>query len=80
MAQIIRTPDTKIITKNGENILSITMEPIVIEITINVNHDGNISVGNAKTKNVEEENEPKNFVAPAFGGFGKVKFGKNIGD
>jgi len=84
MPRIIKVAETQIITRNGENLLSIKVEPIVIEININVNQDGNISVGNAKTKVVEEENDPKNFVAPNFGSnsFGSkpVKFGKKIGE
>ncbi len=81
MPQVVKSAETKIITRNGENLLSITVEPIVIEITLNINHDGNISVGATKAKETVEENDPRNFVAPNFGGsFGKVKFGKNIGE
>jgi hypothetical protein len=79
MPQIVRNPETRIVTKNGENVLSITVDPIVIEITINVNHDGNISVGENKPKVVEKEAA---FIAPNFCsntfGSNKVKFGKSI--
>lgn len=84
MPQVIRSTQTKIITKNGETELSISIEPIVIEVTINVNHDGTARVGEVvKTQSVPED-EPKVLVAQEFGknafGAGKIKFGKNIGE
>lgn len=78
MPQIVKTPQTKIVTKNGETELSIIVEPIVIELTINVSSDGVLSVGDSKAKiqNVEEEEEKVNWAIPTFGSQ-KIKFGKN---
>jgi hypothetical protein len=80
MVQLIRQAQTKIITRNGENLLSITVEPIVVEVIVNVNSTGSISVAE-KTKK-EEDDDPKLMVAPDFGknvfGTSKIKFGKNV--
>ncbi len=82
MPQIIKTPQTKIVTKNGEIELSITVEPIVIELTLNISSDGNISVGETKAsaqsiKVTEPEEEKTNWAVPSFGSSPKIKFGKN---
>ena len=78
MPQIVKTPQTKIVTKNGETELSIIVEPIVIELTINVSADGVLSVGDSKAKiqNVEDEAEKVNGAIRSFGSQ-KIKFGKN---
>jgi len=90
MPQIIKTPQTKIITKNGEVELSITVEPIVLEITLNINSDGIINVSSASTvkaqsiqeekkqeekKQEEKKPESTNWAIPSFG-TQKIKFGK----
>ena len=78
MPQIVKTPHTKIITKNGETELSITIEPIVIEITINVNSNGTVSVGEGKTKIeeiVKKEEEDTTWAIPQFTS-NKINFGK----
>ncbi|RDJ35633.1 MAG: hypothetical protein DWQ19_12510 [Crenarchaeota archaeon] len=81
MPQVIKHAKTKIVTKNGEAELSINIDPIVIEVTVNVNNDGNISVGGAKAQSVQKEEDPDIMVAPDFSkntfGTKKVKFGKS---
>ena len=78
MPQVIKTPDTKIVTKNGECQLSISVEPIVIEITLNINGDGTVSMASTKEKPKPAE-DPTNWIVPDFGAR-KVKFGKSVGD
>lgn len=76
MAQHIKTPETKIITKNGETILSIIIEPIVIEV--NVNSNGSATVESLNTKSVPKEEpleEKINWAVPTFE-TKKIKFGK----
>lgn len=79
MPQVIKTAETKIVTKNGECQLSINVEPIVIELTVNVNHEGQIVAQGAVAKPKETE-EAKVMVAPDFGGnmfdTKKIQFGK----
>ena len=81
MPQLIRTSQTKIVTKNGECELSISVEPIQIEITVNVNNSGNVIANAQSVERPKEEDDPKTLVAPEFGknafGSGKIKFGKN---
>jgi len=85
MPQVIRTTTTKIITKNGESELSIKVEPIVIELTINVNGsvEADINAENVVQQAIKKD-DPKVMVAPDFGpntfGMNKIKFGKNVGE
>ncbi len=79
MPQVIKTAETKIISKNGECEISIKIEPIVIEINLNVNADGTFSVNSAKAKEeikAQIEEEKVNWAVPDFGSLEKVKFGK----
>ena len=81
MAQVIKSPQTKIVTKNGEIELSIIIEPIVIEVILNVNSDGIVSLGSTKTEpNIQaqkvEEPEIPTWIVPTFGSQ-KLKFGKD---
>jgi len=80
MAQYIKTAETKIITKNGETTLSIILEPIVIEVNVNINHDGTLNVQSLNTKDKEEKPEEKledkiSWAIPTFNNQ-KIKFGK----
>lgn len=82
MAQHIKIPETKIITKNGETTLSIILDPIVIEVNVNINHDGSLNVQSLNTQNKEDKPEEKledkiNWAIPTFGNQSqKIKFGK----
>lgn len=80
MAQIIKSAETKIITKNGECQLSITIEPIVVEVTVHL--EGGQLVTQATARPETKEEETKTFVAPDFGGgmfdTKKINFGKGI--
>jgi hypothetical protein len=82
MPTVIRSPETKIVTKNGETTLSISVEPIVIEITLNLNTDGvvNIASTNAKPKETPPEEDKPAWVVPQFSSMPKVKFGKSVGE
>lgn len=79
MPQLIKAANTKIITKNGECELSINVEPIVIEIKLQISSDGNVSVGGTQVSalNVEPQKpEPApNWIIPSFGSQ-KIQFGK----
>jgi len=76
MAQHIKIPETKIITKNGETILSIIIEPIVIEVNVNSNGSATVESLNAKPAQKEEPLEEKiNWAVPTFE-TKKIKFGK----
>ncbi len=80
MVQLIRKAKTQIITKNGEVELSISVEPIVLEVNVNI--DGIVTNKGSEIKaQSEDEDDPKVMVAPDFGkntfGIGKIKFGKN---
>ena len=77
MAQHIKIPETKIITKNGETTLSIIIEPIVIEVNINgVNTNNNVEVLSVdKPKvSIEEVPEKTNWAIQNFENK-KIKFG-----
>lgn len=76
MAQHIKIPETKIITKNGETILSIIIEPIVIEVNVNSNGSATVESLSAKPAPKEEPLEEKiNWAVPTFE-TKKIKFGK----
>ena len=78
MAQHIKIPETKIITKNGETTLSIIIEPIVIEVNVNIDSLGSLKVDSLSTKPVQKEEnlEDKiNWAVPTFE-TKKIKFGK----
>lgn len=80
MAQMIKSVETKIVTKNGETQLSITIEPIVIEINVNLKNDTIVSsLATSNTvleKTVEPVKEdPTQWIAPNFGAK-RIKFGK----
>lgn len=79
MVQLIKPLTTKVITKDGECHLAISLE-----LTINLNSDGLlVSADNAKTKvasknqNKEDDN-PIDMIIPDFSSGNKVKFGKNV--
>lgn len=80
MPQIIKSPKVKVITENGSTDLSITVEPIVIEITINVNSDGKLNISSSEKTNIpsliKEEEEPIGWAIPDFGSSQQIKFGK----
>ncbi len=72
MAQLIKTGDVKVITKDGECKLSIS-----IDLNINLNTLG-VTV-NAQAKQEEVDNKKKDEVAweiPDFGNIPKLNFGK----
>lgn len=78
MAQHIKIPETKIITKNGETILSIIIEPIIIEVNVNVNSSGSATVESLSAKPAPKEEtleEKINWAVPTFE-TKKIKFGK----
>ena len=81
MPQVIRSTQTKIVTKNGECELSINIEPIVVEVTVNV-VGSTVDVKAQAAPAVEEEKEERVLVSQEFGknnpfGVGKINFGKN---
>jgi len=78
MPTVIRNPEAKIITKNGESIISISIEPIVIEITLNLNSEGVVNIASTNSKPKPEE-EKTVWAVPEFGKQ-KVKFGKGVGE
>lgn len=78
MPQVIRSTQTKIVTKNGECELSINIEPIVVEVTVNVVG----STVDVKAQAAPAEEEERVLVSQEFGknnpfGVGKINFGKN---
>lgn len=76
MPQFLKTPITKIIKVDGEEKLSISVEPIVIELNIVVSSDGTVNIASTKAENTTEIPEEKvNWAIPTFGGK-KIKFGK----
>lgn len=79
MAQHIKIPETKIITKNGETTLSIIIEPIVIEVNINgvTNNNNNVEILSTQPKVQVEEIQPEkiNWAIQNFENT-KIKFGK----
>lgn len=76
MPQLLKMPVTKIMKVDGEEKLSISVEPIVIELNIVVSSDGTVSIASAKAESVTEMPEEKvNWAIPTFGGK-KIKFGK----
>lgn len=76
MAQIIKSSEAKIVTKNGECEVTISIEPIKIEITINVNSDGTVSAASTTTKEIDKkEIEKTDWSIPSFGSK-KIQFGK----
>lgn len=79
MPQVIKTANTKIITKNGDLELSINVEPIVIEVKLHITSDGNVSVGgtqvSALSADKPEPEPPPKWVIPSFGSQ-KIQFGK----
>lgn len=80
MPQVIKAANAKIITKNGECELSISVEPIVIEVKLQINSDGNVSVGDTQVSALSAEPKPEpeakpKWVIPSFGSQ-KIQFGK----
>jgi len=75
MPQIIQPVKTQIVTKEGECTVN-----IAIELTINLNADGNLQVSASsvakEVKKVEEAEEKNLWAIPEFGGGSKVQFGK----
>lgn len=77
MPQLIKPTITKIINKDGKETLSISVEPIVIELNLTItNSPNNLSfeITNAKATTIQEE-EKVDWAIPSFGGK-KIKFGK----
>lgn len=75
MPQLIKPTITKIINKDGKETLSISVEPIVIELNLTITSEGGIAVNNAKAATVVPEEEKVDWAIPSFGGK-KIKFGK----
>jgi hypothetical protein len=76
MPQLLKMPITKIMKIDGEEKLSISVEPIVIELNIVVSSDGTVNIASAKAESTTEMPEEKvNWAIPTFGGK-KIKFGK----
>jgi len=75
MVNLIKPYQTKIITKNGECQVSITLD-----LNINLNSDGlvlGISASDDRAKKKQqEEDDAVNWAIPDFGGEDKIKFGK----
>lgn len=75
MVNLIKPYQTKIITKNGECQISITLD-----LNINLNSDGlvlGVSAADAKVKKKQqEEDDTVNWAIPDFGSGDKIKFGK----
>ena len=78
MPQVIKTTETKIISKNGECEISIKIDPIVIEINLNVNADGTFNVNSARAtaKEQPQDQEETHWAVPDFSSLEKVKYGK----
>lgn len=72
MPQVIRVQNAKI--DSNENQIVITLEPIVIEVNVNVNQETKILQKEEIKQQVENELE-NNWVLPSFGNK-KIKFGK----
>lgn len=79
MPQLLKMPITKIVKlDNGEEKLSISVEPIVIELNLTITSEGSVNIASAKaetTTETEESQEKINWAIPTFGGK-KIKFGK----
>jgi hypothetical protein len=67
MPQILRPQSTKVITKNGECLVSISLE-----LTINLNSDG------VKLSVKESESDEQGMPIQDFASKKKIKFGKTI--
>jgi len=75
MPQVLKMPVT-IMKVDGNEKLSIFVEPIVIELNIVVSSDGTVNVASAKAETITEIPEEKvNWAIPTFGKK-KIKFGK----
>lgn len=74
MVQLIRTikPETKIITRDGELQVSITLD-----LNINLTTNGGIEVtAQAQAKKEEEKKEDTQWAIPDFGPSPRINFGK----
>lgn len=75
MAQIIKKTIAEII-QNNDGVISISIEPIVVEVIVNV--VGNEIVTAAAVKKQEEPKDEKLWTIPSFGNTKKINFGKKI--
>lgn len=75
MPQVIKTAEAKIVTQqsNSECEIKISVEPIQIEITVNVNSEGVVNMASNKITEVKEESTA--WAIPAFN-LKKLPFGK----
>jgi len=81
MPNLIRPNETTFVTKEGECLIQVAFDPIVLELNINLNSDGlSINPGAVKAQPEEEtEDEKPAWVAPEFSSRKKkIKFGKTV--
>lgn len=76
MPNLIRPNETKFITKEGECLIQIAFDPIIVELNVNLNSDG-LSINTKQSHEEEEEDKPA-WIAPNFSSKKKIKFGKTI--
>jgi hypothetical protein len=70
MVQLLKPHEVKIITKEGECQVSITLD-------LNINLNGEIAQVTTKVKQKEEEKEENVWEIPDFSSGEKINFGKN---
>lgn len=73
MPQVIRVQNAKI--DSNENQIIITLDPIVIEVNVNVNQETKILEKKEEKEKEEEVMQENNWVLPSFSSK-KIKFGK----
>jgi hypothetical protein len=80
MPNLIRPNETTFVTKEGECLIQVAFDPIVLELNINLNSDGlSINPGAVKAQPQEEDDEKPAWVAPEFSSKKKkIKFGKTV--
>jgi hypothetical protein len=80
MPNLIRPNETTFVTKEGECLIQVAFDPIVLELNINLNSDGlSLSQGVVKAQPTEEEEDTPAWVTPEFSSKKrKMKFGKTV--